>query len=101
MSNVHEEAERRYPLYNDLATRANAVARQIFVDGSEWQAEQPVTITDKMIVRGANTGWVSLLRGLNTTMTSSKDHIEDGHSTTIRLQRRLRECGRHRLGKVL
>lgn len=64
MSTAREEAERRWPdaafgggygLNGEPITRAS-ISREGFVAGAQWQAKQPVEITDEMAERAALAG---------------------------------------------
>lgn len=60
MTTAREEAEKRYPIdvyvlpvRDEQLARANAVRRLAFITGAEWQAGQPLEITDDMVERAA------------------------------------------------
>jgi hypothetical protein len=57
MTTAREEAERRYPFpgRNAFVSELNA-AREAFISGAQWQAKQPVEITDEMVERAALAG---------------------------------------------
>jgi hypothetical protein len=64
MTTAREEAERRYfgPLgfvSADMVSEESASQREVlaFVAGVEYQAVQPVEITDAMVERGARSDW--------------------------------------------
>lgn len=57
MTTAREEAERRYPFPGRNAFVSELIAaREAFISGAQWQAKQPVEITDEMVERAALAG---------------------------------------------